>query len=134
MSGCTIRWALKIRISFWPVKSYAHTVCVFCRHIGLLYFWNGAEMSIDPSNPEILISVLTDAEAVAIILALKEYGIEATTTGGFTAGFRAESPGGINVIVKHTDLNRARNALDEIQAGLSGIDWSEIDVGEPDEK
>jgi hypothetical protein len=91
-------------------------------------------MSIDPSNPEILISVFTEAEAVAIVLGLKDYGINATTTGSFTAGFRAESPGFVNVVVKHADLNRARNALDEIKGGQSGIDWSEIDVGEPDEK
>jgi hypothetical protein len=63
-------------------------------------------MPTDPNNPEVLTSVRTDVEAAAIVGALAAYAIEASTTGGYTAGFRAEAPGYINVIVKLADLAR----------------------------
>ncbi len=71
-------------------------------------------MPADPNNPEVLTSVRTDVEAAAIVGALAARGIEASTTGGYTAGFRAEAPGYVNVIVKYEDLDRARHALVEI--------------------
>ena len=58
-------------------------------------------MSIDPNNPEVLISVRNDIEAATIVVALADRGIDASTTGSFTAGFRGEAPGHVNVIVKH---------------------------------
>ena len=69
----------------------------------------------DPNNPEVLVRVATDVEAAAIVTALAGHGIEASTTVGYTAGFRAESPGDVNVIVRHGDLSRAQQALAEIK-------------------
>lgn len=89
-------------------------------------------MSTDPSNPEIVNSVPTDTEAAAIVLALRDHGIDAQTTGGFTAGFRAESPGLVHVIVKASDLERAKTALEAIEREQPDIDWSNVDVGEPE--
>ena len=90
-------------------------------------------MPADPNNPEVLTSVRTDVEAAAIVSALTACGIEASTTGGYTAGFRAEAPGCVNVIVKYADLHRARNALAEIEQDQADVDWSQVDVGEPEE-
>ncbi len=90
-------------------------------------------MQNDPRDPEILKSVPGEAEAAAIVLALKDRGIDARTTGGFTAGFRAESPGLIQVIVHAADLDRARNALEEIEGGPSEVDWPNVDVGLPED-
>ena len=90
-------------------------------------------MPADPNNPEVLTSVRTDVEAAAIVGALAALGIEASTTGGYTAGFRAEAPGFVNVIVKYADLHRARNALAEIKRDQTDVDWSQVDVGEPEE-
>ena len=90
-------------------------------------------MPADPNNPEVLTSVGTDIEAAAIVGALAARGIEAATTGGYTAGFRAEAPGQVHVIVKREDLERARQALAEIEREQPEVDWSQIDVGEPDE-
>ncbi len=90
-------------------------------------------MPADPNNPEVVTSVRTDVEAAAIVSALAARGIEASTTGGYTAGFRAEAPGRVNVIVKYVDLHRAKIALAEIEQDQAGVDWSQVDVGEPEE-
>jgi hypothetical protein len=90
-------------------------------------------MPTDPNNPEVLTSVRTDVEAAAIVGALATCGIEASTTGNYTAGFRAEAPGVVNVVVKLQDLERAKLALDEIEHNQPEVDWSQVDVGEPDE-
>ena len=90
-------------------------------------------MPADPNNPEVLTSVRTEVEAVAIVGALAARGIEASTTGSFTASFRARAPGYVSVIVKYEDLDRARHALAEIKQGEPDIDWSQVDVGDPDE-
>ncbi len=90
-------------------------------------------MPSDPNNPEVLTSVRTDVEAAAIVGALTARSIVASTTGGYTAGFRAEAPGYVNVIVKYEDLDRARHALADIEQDQPDVDWSQVDVGEPDE-
>lgn len=89
-------------------------------------------MAADPKGLEVLVSVSNEIEAAAIVTALAEYGVKATATGGYTSGFKAEAPGGVNVIVANADLDRARQALAEIQEKQDDIDWSKIDVGEPD--
>ncbi len=90
-------------------------------------------MPSDPNNPEVLTSVRTEVEAAAIVGALAARSIEASTTGSYTAGFRAEAPGCVNVIVKYEDLDSARLALAEIEQDQPDVDWSQVDVGEPDE-
>lgn len=90
-------------------------------------------MSNKPDDPMVLTSVPTEAEASAIVLALTDYGIEAQSAGGFTAGFRAESPGEVQVVVKTIDFARAETALEAIRQGDSDVDWSQVDVGDPEE-
>ena len=90
-------------------------------------------MTTDPNNPEILARVPSDIEAATIVSALAERGINASTTGGYTAGFLAEAPGDINVIVRHEDFNQAKQVLAEIDQDQIDVDWSQVDVGEPDE-
>jgi len=90
-------------------------------------------MTADPNNPELLTSVVTDVEAVVIVGALAARGIQAHTTGGYTAGFRAEAPGYVQILVKNKDLDRARQAFAEIEQDQSDVDWSQEDVGQPDD-
>ena len=90
-------------------------------------------MPVDPKNPEMLTSVPSDIEAAAIVAALAAHGVQASTTGSYTAGFRAEAPGSVNVIVRREDLDRARRVLAELNEGRTDVDWSQVDVGEPDE-
>ncbi|MCA9231560.1 MAG: DUF2007 domain-containing protein [Planctomycetales bacterium] len=89
-------------------------------------------MNSDPNNPEVLASLRNELEASPIVAALAACGIMATTTGGFTADFRAEAPGEVRVMVKSQDLARAKTALEEFSQQQSEIDWSQVDVGQPD--
>ncbi len=90
-------------------------------------------MAGDLNNSRVLLSVPNEVEAAGIVTALAAYDIWATTTGGFTSGFRAEAPGYVQVIVKQADLDRAKRALAEIQGGEAEVDWSKVDVGKPAE-
>lgn len=78
-------------------------------------------MTDDPQRPEVLISVPNGFEAAAIVGALVGHGIRAHTVGDFTAGFQAEAPGEVRVVVAHSDYARAKAVLEEIR-------------GEPDEQ
>jgi Putative prokaryotic signal transducing protein len=90
-------------------------------------------MTDDPGSPEVLTTAPTDMEAAAIVSALDAHGIQAITTGGYIAGFRAEAPAVVNVIVRHEDLARAKQVLADINQGTSAIDWSQVDVGEAED-
>jgi hypothetical protein len=90
-------------------------------------------MSLDPNGPCTLLSAATEIEAAGIVTALADYDVEASTVGGFTSGYKAEAPGSVQILVRRSDLDRARLALADIRKNRSAIDWSTIDVGEPDE-
>lgn len=90
-------------------------------------------MTTDPNNPEVLVSVPSDVEAAAIVAALAERGVQASTTGGYTAGFRAEMPGQVSVVVRYADLDQAQLTLAEIKRDQAEIDWSQVDVGKPED-
>lgn len=86
-------------------------------------------MTTDQNNPKVLASVPNEPEAAAIVAALMEHGIEATTTGNFTASFDALVPHDVKVVVKNKDLVRAKALIEEINQARSDVDWSQIDVG-----
>ena len=90
-------------------------------------------MSDDANGPEVLTEVPTEIEAATIVAALAARGVKADMTGGFTAGFRTEAPGWVRVVVRRSDLEQARSALDEIKSERSEIDWTQVDVGQPEE-
>ena len=87
-------------------------------------------MASDPNRPEVLLAVSNEVEAVAIVTALAEYGVEAITVGGYTSGFKAEAPGLVAVVVRLADFDRAKQALTEIREQQGKIDWSNVDVAE----
>ena len=89
-------------------------------------------MSSDPNSLEILARVATEVEAAALQGALAEHAIDAVITGGFTAGFKAEAPGDVAVLVREADLADARAVLTELSDDRDEIDWSKVDVGEPE--
>lgn len=73
-------------------------------------------------------------EAGIIVAALEENGIRATATGATTAGFRAEAPGWVNVLVAEEDVPRAEALLEEIDETPNAVDWSQVDVGKPEDE
>jgi hypothetical protein len=88
---------------------------------------------MDPNNPTTLTKFENEIEATALLAALAENGIQGTTTGSFTTGFLAEAPGSVSVVVRYGDLPRALKVLAEIETSVDEIDWSTVDVGEPED-
>lgn len=80
-----------------------------------------------------LIGFPYETGAAHVVAALDAVGIRSVTDGTATAGFRAEAPGEIRVMIAERDLERAKKILEEAQQETSDIDWSQIDVGEPEE-
>ncbi|MFN3167483.1 MAG: putative signal transducing protein [Phycisphaeraceae bacterium] len=75
----------------------------------------------------------SEIEATMIADELKREGIQAEPAGLLTAGFRAEAPGRVKVLVHAKDLARAKELLDDYIASRDEIDWSQVDLGEPED-
>lgn len=81
-----------------------------------------------------LTSARTEAEAGVVVSGLEEHGIRAVMSGIYTANFRAEAPGSVDILVAHDDLEHAQLALAQITYEQQSIDWSMVDVGEPEDE
>ena len=86
-------------------------------------------MSHDPDEAVVLALVPSELEALLIVDALTERGVPAEATGALTAGFRAEAPGQVGVLVHRSDLEKAGQILEEVRQERSEIDWSTVDLG-----
>lgn len=75
----------------------------------------------------------SEIEATTIADELKREGIQAEAAGTLTAEFRAEAPGKVKVLVHARDLARAKELLDEYIESRDHIDWSQVDLGEPED-
>jgi hypothetical protein len=78
-------------------------------------------------------SVRTEAEAGIIVSGLREHGIRAVMSGIHTANFRAEAPGSVDVFVAQDHFENAQLVLARIRNKQKSIDWSQVDVGEPED-
>ena len=87
-------------------------------------------MSGDSEETVALVVVQTELEASLLASSLEARGIRAEVSGGLTAGFRAEAPGGARILVMAGELEQAKEALLAIRKENSEIDWSQVDVGE----
>ncbi|MEZ6062071.1 MAG: hypothetical protein R3C19_17155 [Planctomycetaceae bacterium] len=90
-------------------------------------------MTIDANSPVTLLSVPYEPEAVFLVNALADHGVEARMFGVLTSAFRAEAPGEVSVTVRSADLARAQQALEQIDRERGQVDWSKVDVGDPEE-
>ena len=77
-------------------------------------------MTDDPNQPVVLASFANEADAAIAVAVLETRGIQAHTTGGLTSGFRAEAPGGVQVLVRRSELDRARDVLGETKGNADG--------------
>ena len=68
-----------------------------------------------------------ESTALILVSVLKDAGIRAIATGGFTAGFQAEAPGVVKVQTFEIDAERARQVISEIRELPDDI----IATGEP---
>ena len=78
---------------------------------------------------EVLVAGVTEPEAAFIVGALKERGVEAAAEEGSVPALGMLLPGGIRVVVREGDLDRAKEALADYREGVSDIDWTNVDVG-----
>jgi hypothetical protein len=90
-------------------------------------------MTHEPEHIAVLTSTPLEMEAGIIVAALERSGIKSTMAGQTTAGFRAEAPGWVQVLVAEDDLERARAVLDDVRQHHDKIDWASVDVGEPED-
>jgi hypothetical protein len=91
-------------------------------------------MSDDNIHVERLTSVRNEMEAGIIVGALDAEGIKSTMSGFYTSGFRAEAPGWVEVLVAEADMPRAQAILDQVRNDRTDVDWSQVDVGEPEDE
>jgi hypothetical protein len=91
-------------------------------------------MADHPEHIELLTSAPTEMHAGIIVAALDENGIKCTTSGEATAGMRAEAPGWVQILVAEEDLARGQAILDEVMREADDIDWSQVDVGQPEDE
>ena len=89
-------------------------------------------MNDDLKNLAKLVAFPTEVGAAPVISALEEAGISAVATGGFTAEFIAEALGEVQVLVAERDLPQAKEVLNVLREEMDHIDWSQVDVGEPE--
>ena len=89
-------------------------------------------MTTEPSSLAVLIEVPNEIEATLIANDLEAEGITSVLTGINTASFRAEAPGLVSVMVRHEDLDRARQIMLTVQNRAANTDWEHVDVGEPE--
>jgi hypothetical protein len=90
-------------------------------------------MSTDPNELKVVASVPNEMEAGAIVNALEQKGIQAIATGEYTSGFRAEAPGEVKILVKSNEYEQAKQTLENSLEDNDQIDWSNVDVGEPED-
>lgn len=88
----------------------------------------------DPGNLKKLTETPTEADAVLICDALAEHGVRAVYNGAMVAGFRAEAPGMVRVLVRADELDLAKRLLAEEGIDSASVDWSQVDVGDAVER
>lgn len=93
-----------------------------------------SERPVHPDHVVPVVSVPNELEAGVVVAALEENGIPASMSGVYTAGFRAEAPGQVQVLVAEEDAERARQIIQDAEQHRGDVDWSQVDVGEPEDE
>ena len=78
-----------------------------------------------------LITVPSELKAATIISLLKAEGINAQTSGGLSAGFKLEAPGGVDILVNETDKEKSLQIISKEKLEFTDEDWKDFDVGDP---
>lgn len=81
----------------------------------------------------LLTSVPSETEAAIVIEALEREGIRAESDE-YTSGLRAGPWNWSEILVAEQDLARAKQVLARVQQENAHIDWSQVDVGKPEEE
>jgi hypothetical protein len=93
-------------------------------------------MTDRPLHPEhviVIASAPNELEAGVIVAALEEEGIKSTMAGAAAGVFRIGVPGDVQVLVAQEDAARAKEIVRKGEEDREGVDWSDVDVGQPEE-
>jgi hypothetical protein len=90
-------------------------------------------MSDPNEETSTLTRVPSETEAAILIAALEENGIKAESDE-FTSGLRAGPWNWVDIMVATRDLERAKEVLIQVQEENDHIDWSQVDVGKPEDE
>ncbi len=82
----------------------------------------------------VIARVTSEAEAVAICAALAGEGIEVVKSSGAAADFRVGIAGNYELLVHDADADRARALIERLRQESKQIDWSQVDVGDPEQE
>jgi hypothetical protein len=80
-----------------------------------------------------LTSVPSETEAAIVIAALEENGVHAESDE-YTSGLRAGPWNWVEVLVAEEDLEKAKQVLEQVKRQNDHIDWSQVDVGQPEDE
>ena len=83
----------------------------------------------DPNAPAKLATFTHELAAAALANELKRHGIDAKLRGENVAGFRAETPAEVEVVVPANQLEEAKAILAKTEAA-GEVDWSQVDTGD----
>lgn len=72
-------------------------------------------------------------EAAPIVAALERAGIKAMTGNANSATLLPEAMGEVEILVANHDLPRALTLIQLIEEHGADVDWSQVDVGKPEE-
>ncbi len=87
----------------------------------------------DDTELSVLTMTAREYEAQLIVDALFEKGIHAEKSGGAASDFKVGVPGQVEVLVETNQLAAATAAYQTIRDEADHIDWSQVDVGKPEE-
>jgi len=85
------------------------------------------------NTPVTLLTVANDMEAAIVVGALADQKVDAMIVGGFTAGFIAEAPGQVNILVRQQDLSRSREVLANMQDTFTNTEPESTESVSPSE-
>lgn len=94
-------------------------------------------MADRPLHPEHVVVVATapnELEAEVIVAALEEEGIKSTMSGAAANVFRLNLPGDVEILVAQEDEARAREIIRKGEDHEEDVDWSQVDVGRPEDE
>jgi hypothetical protein len=90
-------------------------------------------MAEQSKRTAVLTRVPSETEAAIVVAALDANGIRAETDE-YTSGLRAGAWNWVDIMVAEDDLPRAKEIFDDVQRENDHIDWSQVDVGQPEEE
>jgi hypothetical protein len=91
-------------------------------------------MATDDENLARLTIVRSELEAEIIIAALADEGIKAAMSADHTSTLWTLAPGLAEVLVAEDNLSQAQAILQQVRNKHSDVDWSNVDVGEPEDE